>query len=139
MAATPIKAELAEPSRRRCPPDHKRLKATRYKIIGMTESRVMVNTSRFLRWDTSWANTAFNSSALSRFMIELVTQTLPSLLQRPNAKALGMPISAMATLGIGILAERAKSSTIPQSSGYSDFFTYFTRMLHSIIFGPIIY
>ena len=69
----------------------------------------------------------------------LVTQTLPSLLVLPKAKALGIASCEMPTLGLGRLALSASSAIILCSSGASFWETHFIFIVQPMMEGPIRY
>ena len=78
---------------------------------------VMTATSRWATWDSSCESTASTSGSSRRRSSPDVTQTTDDLGLRPVAKALGMSVVAMATLGLGMSASAQSRSTTPCSSG----------------------
>src|SRR5215211_6925945 len=78
---------------------------------------VITATSRWATWDSSCDSTASSSGGDSRRWIPVVTQSTACFWFRPVAKALGMSVSAMATLGLGMSARAQSRSTIWCSSG----------------------
>src|SRR5215212_6114389 len=78
---------------------------------------VITATSRWATCDSSCDSTASSSGADSRRRIPVVTQTTACCWLRPVAKALGMSESAIATLGLGMLARAHSRSTVWWSSG----------------------
>ena len=86
-------------------------------IIPRPLAIVMTATSRWATWESSWESTASTSGSSRRRSSPLVTQTTADLGLRPVAKALGMSVVAMATLGLGMSASAQSRSTTPCSSG----------------------
>ena len=78
---------------------------------------VMTATSRWATCESSCESTASTSGSSSRRSSPDVTQTTDDLGLRPVAKALGMSVVAMATLGLGMSASAHSRSTTPWSSG----------------------
>src|SRR5215218_7802491 len=78
---------------------------------------VITATSRWATWDSSCDSTASSSGGDSRRWTPVVTQSTACFWFRPVAKALGMSLSAMATLGLGMSARAQSRSTIWCSSG----------------------
>ena len=78
---------------------------------------VITATSRWATWESSCESTASTSGSSSRRSRPEVTQTTEDLGLRPVAKALGMSVVAMATLGLGMSARAHSRSTTPCSSG----------------------
>ena len=62
---------------------------------------VMISTSRFLMWASSWAITPSSSAGESVFMMPVVAHTVAFFWDRPSANALGTGVSATAIFGLG--------------------------------------
>ena len=78
---------------------------------------VITATSRWATWEISCDSTASTSGSSRRRSRPVVTHTTAALGLRPVAKALGMSVVAMATLGLGMSARAHSRSTTPCSSG----------------------
>ena len=94
---------------------------------------VMMATSRWATWDSSWASTASSSGSSSRRMMPRGGADHGVLGLRPVAKALGMSASAMATRGFGMSARAHRRSTTPCSSGSCSGVTMWPCMPHRAI------
>ena len=62
---------------------------------------VMIITSRFFTWASSWAMTPSSSAGERVRMMPVVAHTVAFLGERPIANAFGMSVSATATFGFG--------------------------------------
>ena len=91
------------------------IEATLAKKLAM----VMIITSRFFTWASSWAITPSSSAGESVFMIPVVAQTVALLGERPIAKAFGTSVSATAILGLGRSAWMQSRSIIAWRPGAS--------------------
>ncbi len=78
---------------------------------------VMIRTSRFLMWESSWAMTPSSSAGESVFMIPVVAHTVELFCERPRANALGTSVSATAIFGLGRSAWMHRRSIIACSPG----------------------
>ena len=87
--------------------------------MAKNEASVITSTSRLATWVSSCAITPSSSAGESRSMIPVVAHTVADFGERPRAKALGMRVSATATLGLGRSAWMHRRSTIACSSGAS--------------------
>src|SRR5262245_6396573 len=85
----------------------------------ITDATVITATSRLATWASSWLSTPSSSSALSRRMMPVVTQTTAWSGDRPVANALGRSVWAIATRGFGMSARATRRSTMPCNSGAS--------------------
>ena len=81
------------------------------------DATVITETSRLATCASSCDSTPSSSSASSRCMMPVVTQTTEWLGVRPVAKALGMSVTATATRGLGMSASTHSRSIIACSSG----------------------
>ncbi len=81
------------------------------------DATVITETSRLATCASSCDSTPSSSSASSRCMMPVVTQTTEWLGVRPVAKAFGMSVTATATRGLGMSASTQSRSIMACSSG----------------------
>ena len=80
---------------------------------------VMIITSRFFTWASSWAMTPSSSAGESVRMIPVVAQTVAFFCERPIANAFGTSVSATAIFGLGRSAWMQSRSIIACRPGAS--------------------
>ena len=88
-------------------------------------ARVMMATSRWATWLSSWAMTPSSSSGSSRSSRPWVTATAACLGLRPVANAFGMSVGTIATRGMGSPAVMHSRWMTACSSGASAWLTIF--------------
>ena len=98
---------------------------------------VMIATSRFPMWDSSWASTPSTSGLLSRYQSPSVTATTEFFGLRPVANAFGTSVGTTAIRGFGRSAIAQRRSTMSWSSGASSRSTTFARDAASAILSDV--